>query len=122
MEKTVLLIATFDTKEEEALYLKKRMEAKGIHVLTMDTGILAPPCVQVDVSQTQVARWGGVSLQEAVATGDKGKCILNMIRGAEIIARELYEQGKFQGVISIGGAQGTDIACAAMRALPTRTP
>ena len=122
MEKTVLLIATFDTKEEEALFLKKRIEARGIHVLVMDTGILAPPHVRIDITQHQVAERGGLPLQEAVATGDKGKCIFNMMDGAERIARELYEQGRFQGVVSIGGAQGTDIACAAMRALPTGVP
>ena len=122
MEKTILLIATFDTKEEEALYLKKRIEARGIRVLTMDTGILAPPHVHVDITQNQVAQRGGIPLKEAVATGDKGKCISNMIHGAEVIAREIYDQGRFQAVISIGGAQGTDIACAAMRALPTGMP
>jgi len=122
MKKTVLLIATFDTKEEEALFLKKRIEARGGHVLTMDTGILAPPHGKVDIDQNQVALRGGISLKEAVATGDKGKCILNMIRGAEMITRQLYEKGKFNGVISIGGAQGTEIACAAMRKLPTGVP
>jgi uncharacterized protein (UPF0261 family) len=122
MADTVLLIATFDTKEEEAFYLKGRIEARGVRVLTMDTGILAPPHHAVDISQTQVAERGGIPLQEAVATGDKGKCISNMIRGSEIVVRELYEQGKFRGVISIGGAQGTAIACAAMRALPTGVP
>jgi len=122
MGRTVLLIATFDTKEAEALFLKSRMEARGVHVLTMDTGILAPPQSRVDVEQNQVALRGGIPLQEAVATGDKGKCILNMIRGAETIAREWYEQGKFRGVISIGGAQGTEIACAAMRQLPVGVP
>jgi len=122
MEKTVLLIATFDTKEEEALFLKKRIEARGIHVLVMDTGILAPPHVRVDITQHQVAERGGLPLQEAVASGNKGKCIFTMMDGAERIARELYGQGRFQGVVSIGGAQGTDIACAAMRALPTGVP
>ncbi len=122
MNKTVLLIATFDTKEEEALFLKKEIEARGVHVLTMDTGILVPPHHKVDIDQNQVAVRGGIPLKEAVATGDKGKCILNMIRGAEAVTRELYEQGKFMGVISIGGAQGTDIACTAMRALPTGVP
>ena len=122
MEKTVLLIATFDTKEEEALFLKKRMEARGVRVLTMDTGILAPPQSEVDLSQAQVAQRGGVSLQEALSTGDKGKCILNMMRGAEALARELYQQGKFHAIISIGGAQGTNIACAAMRGLPIGVP
>jgi len=116
------LIATFDTKEEEALFLKKRIETRGVRVMTMDTGVLAPPHTQVDVSQAQVAQRGGMLLREAVATGDKGKCILNMIRGAEIFVRELYEQGRFHAVVSIGGAQGTDIACAAMRTLPTGVP
>jgi len=120
--KTVLLIATFDTKEEEALFLKRAMEARGIRVLTMDTGILAPPRSRADIDQNQVARRGGIGLKEIVASGDKGKCILNMIRGAEAITREMFEEGKFDGIISIGGAQGTEIACAAMRKLPVGVP
>jgi len=88
----------------------------------MDTGILAPPQSRVDIHQREVANRGGIPLGEAVATGDKGKCILNMVRGASGICKQLYEQGRFQGVISIGGAQGTEIACAAMRTLPTGVP
>ncbi len=122
MKRTVLLIVTFDTKEEEALFLKKCIEARGIRVLTMDTGILAPPHVKVDIDQEEVARRGGVSLKEIVATGDKGECILNMVRGAKVICRELFDQGRFQGVVCIGGAQGTDIGCAAMRSLPIGVP
>ncbi|HYA94551.1 MAG TPA: Tm-1-like ATP-binding domain-containing protein [Thermodesulfobacteriota bacterium] len=122
MKKTVLLIATFDTKEEEALFLKKEIEARGIHVLTMDTGILAPPHSKVDIDQNQVALRGGILLKEVVATGDKGKCILNMIVGAKEITQEFYKEGKFSAVIGFGGAQGTEMACAAMRALPTGVP
>jgi len=122
MKKTVLLIATFDTKEEEAFFLKKQIEARGISVLTMDTGILAPPRGKVDINQTEVANQGGVPLQEAVATGDKGRCMANMIRGAEILCKKFYDQGRFQGVIGIGGAQGTEIASAAMRTLPMGVP
>jgi uncharacterized protein (UPF0261 family) len=122
MKKTVLLIATFDTKEEEALFLKGRIEARGVRVLTMDAGILASPRSRVDVDQHQVALRGGLVLQEAVATGDKGKCIANMMRGAEILCKELFDEGRLHGVISIGGAQGTEIACAAMRTLPTGVP
>ena len=121
-DKTVLLIATFDTKEEEAVFLKGRIEARGVRVLTMDAGILAPPRLPVNIDQTEVAGRGGMSLPQAVSTGDKGKCILNMIQGAKIICKERFEQGLFQGVIGIGGAQGTDIGCAAMRALPIGVP
>jgi len=123
MKKTILLIATFDTKEEEAVYLKKRMEARGVSVMTMDVGILAPPLAPVDIDQQQVAlSGGGVPLREIVATGDKGKCILNMIEGAKTLCKELYDQGRIHGVISIGGAQGTEIGSAAMRTLPVGVP
>jgi len=122
MERTVLLIATFDTKEEEALFLKQCIEFDGIHVLTMDVGILSPPRSKVDISQTEVADRGGIALKEAVANLDKGKCTLNMIRGAEAITRDIYKQGRIHGVLGIGGAQGTEIGCTAMRALPTGVP
>jgi uncharacterized protein (UPF0261 family) len=122
MDKTVLLIATYDTKEAEAIFVKKRIEARGLHVLAMDAGILDRPHSRVDIDQTEVAMRGGMSLGEALATGDKGICILNMIRGAEIITKELYEDGRIDGVICIGGAQGTEIGSAAMRALPVGVP
>lgn len=122
MEKTVLLIATLDTKEEEAFFLKQCIESHGIHVMVMDTGILSPPQRKTDISQNEVANRGGMSLEEAVATGDKGVCTVNMCKGCENITKELYDQGRIQGVIGIGGAQGTEIACTAMRSLPTGVP
>jgi len=63
-----------------------------------------------------------MSLEEVLATGDKGECTVNMCRGCRDITKELYDQGRIQGVIGIGGAQGTEIACTAMRSLPTGVP
>ena len=122
MNRTVLLIATFDTKEQEALFLIRCLRARGVEVLTMDAGILSPSSIPVDVDQGQVARRGGKSLEELLAAGDKGACLFNMVRGVKNLTAELYEQGRFHGVISIGGGQGTDIGCAAMRCLPTGVP
>jgi uncharacterized protein (UPF0261 family) len=122
MGKTVLLIATLDTKEEEAFFLKECIESEGIRVLVMDIGMLYPPHRKVDIPQTEVAQRGGIPLKEAVATGDKYKCTVNMIRGAEAITKELYGQGRIQGIVSIGGGQGTEIGCTVMRALPTGVP
>ncbi len=122
MNRTVLLIATFDTKEQEALFLIRCLRARGVEVLTMDAGILSPAGISVDVDQRRVARRGGKSLEDLLAAGDKGACLFNMIRGAKILTAELYEQGRFHGVISIGGGQGTDIGCSAMRCLPTGVP
>lgn len=122
MDKTVLLIATHDTKEQEALYLKTSIEHNGVKTLVMDTGILSAPQGKPDISQDEVAERGGMSLKDAVATGDKRECTEVMCRGAAQIAKELYGHGHIQGIIGIGGAQGTEIASAAMRALPTGVP
>ena len=65
MEKTVLLIATFDTKGQEALYLKQCIEAQGIRVLVMDAGILGAPCTEDCIPREEVARRGGMTIQEA---------------------------------------------------------
>ena len=122
MKNTVLLIATFDTKEAEAGYLKECIESRGVGVLTMDAGILSSPRGTIDITREEVAQCGGSSIEALLALEDKGACIANMRRGASVCCRQLYEEGRFQGVISIGGGQGTDIGCAAMRQLPVGVP
>ncbi|MDF1592276.1 MAG: Tm-1-like ATP-binding domain-containing protein [Desulfobacterales bacterium] len=122
MNKTVLLIATFDTKSAEALYLKAQIEALEFAVLTMDAGILKPPGTPVDIDRATIAQRGGTPIETALAANDKGAAILNMMSGVAVLTRELYEQGRFGAAIGIGGAQGTDIATAGMRALPIGVP
>lgn len=122
MKKKVLLIATLDTKEDEAFFLKACIASIGHDVLLMDTGILSAPQRSADISQDKVARIGGMSLKKALKTGNKATCTENMSRGAAKLTEKLYRENKIHGVIGIGGAQGTEIACAAMQALPTGVP
>jgi uncharacterized protein (UPF0261 family) len=119
---TVLLIATFDTKAAEALYLKEKIESLGCRALLMDTGILEESGHTTDITRHQVAEAGGSSIAELIASRDKGRCIGAMREGACVRVKEGYKAGRFQGVISIGGAQGTDIGTAAMRELPFGVP
>ncbi|HHW13297.1 MAG TPA: UPF0261 family protein [Firmicutes bacterium] len=123
MEPTVLLIATLDTKEKEAAYLKRIIEAKGVKTLVMDTGVLSSPReLKPDVTREEVALAGGMPIDQLVATGNKGKCIEVMIAGAQTMAQRLFAAGKFNGVISFGGAQGTNIGTAVMKNLPFGVP
>jgi len=120
---TILISATLDTKEEEALFLVDLIQSCGCQTLLMNTGILSPPKDNVaDISREEVASAGGISIKQLLASKDKGKCIRTMMTGAGNVAAELFRQGKFQGIIGIGGAQGTDIGTAAMRALPFGIP
>lgn len=45
-----------------------------------------------------------------------------MMAGAAKITKELYDQGKVDGVISLGGSAGTTIGTFAMRSLPVGVP
>lgn len=122
LKPTVLIIATLDTKNDEAQYLKQVIESLGYHVLLMNTGILAPPKSKPDITRDEVAEAGGIPIDQLVASKDKGKCIRSMIRGVEKLSKELFDNGEFQGIIGIGGAQGTEMGTAAMRVLPFGIP
>lgn len=45
-----------------------------------------------------------------------------MSKGTAMLVPELYAQGRFDGVISIGGSGGTSVATPAMQALPIGVP
>jgi uncharacterized protein (UPF0261 family) len=45
-----------------------------------------------------------------------------MVKGIAKVLRNLYDQGKFQGVLAIGGLDGALLASAGMRALPLGVP
>ena len=123
MDKTILLIGTMDTKEEELLFCRDLIVRKGLKVLILDAGILKDPRNPPDVTRQEVARAAGVAdLESLLALGDKGKCIDTMIRGVTVKTQELLRQGKFHGILGMGGGQGTDICASAMRCAPRGMP
>lgn len=123
MSKTILLIGTMDTKEEELLFCRNLIKRKGYGVLLMDAGILKDPKASPDIKRQEVARTAGITdLEGLVAMGNKGKCIEAMIEGVTAKTKELFEKGAFQGILGIGGGQGTDICATAMRSVPRGVP
>jgi uncharacterized protein (UPF0261 family) len=120
--KTVLLIATLDTKGEEAAYLRDRILACGKSVIVLDAGMLGSPknCLP-DIRRERVIEAAGITHEE-LGRIPRHRCEELMMGGAARIARELYEQGKVHAVAGIGGVDGTLIATAAMRALPLGVP
>lgn len=120
--KTVIIIGTLDTKGEECLFVRQRLEAEGLATLMMDAGVLGEPTGAPEIARDEVARKGGVELDALQKERDRGKSIEVMAAGAAAIVRELFEAGKIHGVISFGGSAGTTIGTAAMRALPVGVP
>lgn len=128
-EKTVAIVATLDTKGPEAEYLKSCVESTGYGTLVLDTGILSGkdlPSLVPDISADEIAAEGGEERDKLVArSSEKGvrdRGIRAMAKGSAKILRRLYEEGRFRAVVGLGGAQGTEICTAAMRALPLGVP
>jgi len=128
-DKVIVLIATLDTKGPEAAYLKERIRQRGFGVLILDTGILEhrdPSAPQGHYSPETIAAEGGADLRELrllfSEKGTRNKGIRAMAEGSALLLGRLYGEGRFQGVIGVGGAQGTEICTYAMRALPVGVP
>ena len=120
--KTILLIGTFDTKEAELIYVRDLIQERGHRVLLMDAGVLKDPLVKPDFSAALLAEAGGVSLGQLRVQADRGKAMDVMIQGVRTLTREAFAEGRFDGVIGVGGGGGTNLATAGMRELPVGVP
>ncbi len=119
---TIAIVGTHDTKGEEIAYLKALIERRGHRVLTIDTGLLGRPLLEPGISREAVAGRCGKTLEEILARKDKSYAIETMTRGAIAVVRELQASGALQGIIALGGGQGTVMGTAVMRSLPFGVP
>ena len=120
--KNVLIVGTFDTKGHEFQFIKKLIEKRGLSTTTVNCGVIGEPLFVPDVTSEAVAIAGGSTLAELQQQHDRGLGIDVMMAGAAKITKELYDQGKVDGVISLGGSAGTTIGTFAMRSLPVGVP
>ncbi|MEX1184118.1 MAG: Tm-1-like ATP-binding domain-containing protein [Gemmatimonadota bacterium] len=117
-----LLIGTLDTKGDEYAYVRDRIRERGHDVVVMDCGVLGNPVFEADITADEVARAGGSTLAELRERHDRGDAIDVMQAGARVLTRALYEEGRFDGVLGLGGGGGTTLTTAAMRELPVGVP
>jgi uncharacterized protein (UPF0261 family) len=119
--KTIAVVGTFDSKGAEFAFVKDVIEAQGVKTLTIHTGTYAP-LFEPDVSNKDVAAAVGADIEALVARNDRGTATKSLADGIAVLLPKLYEQGRFDGVISLGGSGGTAIATAGMRQLPVGAP
>lgn len=119
--KTIAIAGTFDTKGVEYSYIKELIESLGLATFTIHTGVFEP-IFEPDVSNNEIAEAGGTDIEILVAKKDRALATEVLAKGMEKLVPELYKQGKFDGIISLGGSGGTSLATPAMRALPIGVP
>lgn len=122
MAETVLVIGTLDTKTKELDYLRDRIEKEGVEVLLMDVSCKSTQTgAAAEIPCSDIARELGMDFEE-VSGSDKIAAVKLMTQGAIKATERLVEEGRIQGVMGVGGANGAEIGCAVMRTLPIGIP
>ncbi len=119
---TVVVVATLDTKGIDAAFVRGLIEDQGLATLLIDVGILGDIPEAPDITREQIAEQAGTTLEQLIATGDKGLAITTQLKGLVALVQDLYAQGQLSGIIGLGGGQGTSIISPALRALPVGVP
>lgn len=118
----VVILGTLDTKGQEFKYIKELIESSGVATIVINAGVKGKPYFEPDITNSEVARAGGMELEDLIARDDRGAAVDIMMQGSVRIVADLYRQGQAAGIISLGGTAGTTIGTAAMQSLPVGVP
>ncbi len=122
MGKVIAVLATLDTKGQEAEFLRQQLAEFGSTALVVDLGVTGEPAAKADVTRQELARAGGRPLDELLRNVTREVATPVMAAGATRILLERIEAGQVDAVIGLGGLQGTALCTEVMRALPYGFP
>ncbi|SHE59302.1 Tm-1-like ATP-binding domain-containing protein [Lactonifactor longoviformis] len=116
----IIVAGILNTKGENIKYIAKQVEAAGgiPHIMELSLG---EECGWADIPLHEVL-WPTGKRPEKLFKLERAQACEFVTEGAVKTIVRLYEEGKVQGVISVGGSMGTSIACTMMRALPIGVP
>lgn len=120
--RAIAILATLDTKAEEAAYLKDCIEDQGWLAEIIDVGLYEAPRNLAAVPAEKVAATAGSTTTALRESGRRDEAMQAMGEGAAWILQARHGEGSLAGVVAVGGNQGTAIASIAMRGLPIGLP
>lgn len=119
--RTVVIVATLDTRGDEVAFLRQLIENKGHRAIVIDVGVMGSPYMPGDFTREEVAEAGGRSLGELVeaanAGADRKQATDVMIAGAKRIVADLYSAGRLDGILGLGGSTAAATGVSVMRGL-----
>lgn len=117
----VAVLATLDSKHEAARFVCEALRDAGATPWLVDLSLRPHTHRFADVSGDATARAAGTSWPE-LAGLSRAEAAQRMIIGGTAIVRDTFSKGGLNGVLGIGGANGSTMACAIMRSLPLSLP
>lgn len=121
-DKTILVIGTYDTKNDELEYMVERIRFCGGDALTMDVSVLGDPANPTDITKHDVAAAANSTIEKTIKSGDENSAMQIMAAGASTLASKYFHEGRFDGVILLGGTMATDLALDVCQSLPIGVP
>lgn len=122
MKKTIALLITLDTKDQEAAYLKSQIEDIGHFALIMDIGVIGKPGIEADIPRDEIIKKGGGSLIEILKEPTRERSNPFLVKGCIDILNRKITNDDVHAVLGLGGTQGTSTCCEIMQALPYGFP
>lgn len=122
MSAIIYIMATADTKGDETAFLRDRITAQGAVAKVIDFGVMSDPTISVDISAAEVAKAGGSDLAQLRLGKRREEASVAMTRGMAALLGDLNKQGALNGVVGLGGTQGTAVATSVMQTLTYGVP
>jgi uncharacterized protein (UPF0261 family) len=120
--RTVVILATLDTKAEEAAFLKQQVQTLGGNAVILDVGVVGHAGIAADVPREAVASAGGAELAALLAAPSREAAGPVMVAGATKLLLAMIAAGRAHAVVGVGGTQGTTSCTQVMQALPYGFP
>lgn len=117
----IAVLATLDSKDDAARFLCDALRQAGAEPWLMDLSLKPHETSGADVTGDEVAVASGTRWA-SLAKMNRGGAAENMIKGGTKLLLDKADAGELAGVIGIGGANGSTVFCAMMRALEPQFP
>ena len=118
---TVAVLATMNTKSKEARFVARALSRAGVRPWIVDLSLKTHSVDGIDMNAASVVAAAGASWQ-ALNEQSRQEAAAVMIAGGSRILTERFLRGKIAGAIGLGGANGTNLVCSILRALPYLVP
>ncbi len=123
INKYILVIGCFDTKEDVFSHLYASIRSHGEQVITINTGVLgSTKRFPIDFEADNVAMEGGIDIARLRDERNRGMAMEIMGKGAANIVQALTAEGKVKAAIGMGGSGGTHMILSAMTRIPLGIP
>src|SRR5215471_4551728 len=118
---TIAVLATLNTKAREARFVAEILTRADARPWIIDLSLQPHMVDGADVGGAGVAAAAGASWQ-ALSERSRRDAALVMAEGGKKLLLDGFINGEISGVIGLGGANGTNLVCSIMRALPYLVP